>query len=401
MDLNASVHNLDKVDENASLTNECPMEEYTQAKRFIRTSLYVLAMLISLLGNSVIVWIVHKNRRMRTLTHYLIVNMAVADLMITVFHMPYKLQVQVTNSYAVVVGGLIGTLICKLVGYIQDVSIASSILSLMMISIDRFVVVLFPLKNATLLKRPRLVVIPIWIISVFMCSPLLYANKIEEYSGDFYCFEEWPPHFMTGRDYTVIQFTVLYALPLVVITALYSCIAVRVWHRTIPGHAAPNLNRGRRCLEARKQLLKLLIIIVSLFAICWLPYHVIFFLQFSESGYLNCGVPETIMFYCLFVGHANSAINPCIYFIIHNEYRKGLSQITRLISSLLCQATSFRCRFCKFRSFDLQVDPNDRNDATELPTSLPNVTPNDRQRYERNRAVHWRSARKSIDSTHV
>ena len=99
MDLNASVHNLDKVDENAGLTNECPVEEYTQAKRFIRTSLYVLAMLISLLGNSAIVWIVHKNRRMRTLTHYLIVNMAVADLMITVFHMPYKLQVQVCLLY--------------------------------------------------------------------------------------------------------------------------------------------------------------------------------------------------------------------------------------------------------------------------------------------------------------
>lgn len=396
MDLNTSVHNLDQIDENG-LTNECSVEEYTQAERVIRASLYVLAMLISLLGNSTIVWIVYKNRRMRTLTHYLIVNMAVADLMITVFHMPYKLQVQLTNSYAVVVGGLTGTLICKLVGYIQDVSIASSVLSLMMISIDRFVVVLFPLKNAALLKRPRLFVIPIWIISVFMCSPLLYANKIEEDFGDFYCFEEWPPLIMTGRDYTIIQFTVLYALPLVVITVLYSCIAVKVWHRTIPGQAAPNLNRGRRHLEARKQLLKLLIVIVSLFAICWLPYHVTFFLQFSDSGYLNCGVPETIMFYCLFVGHANSAINPCIYFIIHNEYRKGLLQSTRLLSSLLCQSTFFRCRFCKFRSFDLQVEPNDRNDGTELPSPLPNVAPNDRQSHETNRAINWSSAMNSID----
>ncbi|XP_068743058.1 QRFP-like peptide receptor isoform X1 [Montipora capricornis] len=350
-------------------TFDCPEEEeYTPVKRYTRTTLYVVAMLVSLFGNSTVVWIVRKNRNMRTLTHYLIVNMAVADLLITVFHMPYKLKVQLTNSYAVIVGGLIGTLICKLVGYIQDVSIASSILSLTVISVDRFLVVRFPLKHVTLLKRPRFVIVPIWIISAFMCSPLLYANKMIEYDGDFYCNEEWPPLRMTGSDYTIIQFTVLYALPLVIITVLYSCIVFKVWHRSIPGQAATEMHRGQRPhSQARKKLLKLLIIIVSLFAACWLPYHVIFFLNFFSEKYVHCDVPDTIMFYCLFVGHANSAINPCIYFVIHNEYRMGLIQLTRLICSPLRKLTFMRCRFRQFRSFDLQTASNDGSTPTEQP----------------------------------
>ena len=78
MDLNGSLFGGDDP------TFDCPEEEeYTPVKRYTRTTLYVAAMLVSLFGNSTVVWIVRKNRNMRTLTHYLIVNMAVADLLIT------------------------------------------------------------------------------------------------------------------------------------------------------------------------------------------------------------------------------------------------------------------------------------------------------------------------------
>lgn len=113
---NIATEYLEANEENV-LLSYCPEEEaYTSQKRFTRTTLYLVAMVISLLGNSAIIWIVRRNRRMRNLTHFVIVNMAIADLLITVLHMPYKLQVHFTNSYAVVVGGLTGKLICKLVG---------------------------------------------------------------------------------------------------------------------------------------------------------------------------------------------------------------------------------------------------------------------------------------------
>ena len=142
--------------EKNNLSSECQEEEgYTAQKRFTRTTLYLLAMTISLLGNSAVIMIVRKNRRMRSLTHYLIVNMAVADLLITIFYMPYKLQMQLTNRYAVMIGGPVGLLICELVSYTQDVSIACSVLPLMSIAIDRFMAIVFPFKRITLLQRTR------------------------------------------------------------------------------------------------------------------------------------------------------------------------------------------------------------------------------------------------------
>ena len=324
---------------------DCPEERpYTDQNRFVRTSLYLVVMVVSLVGNAIIICIVRKNRRMRNLTHYLIVNMAVADLLITVLHMPYRLQIQLTNSDAVVVGGLMGKLICKLVGYSQDVSIASSVFTLMGISVDRFMAVVFPLKRATLNHKARYVVGPIWIMSIVICSPLLYANKMEEYEGEFYCFEEWLPLVESetaGRYYTAVQFALFYVVPLIVVAVLYSCIAFKVWNRHIPGQR--HLPRARFYSVARKKLLRMFIVIVCLFAACWLPYHVVFFLQFFNDKYLYCLIPETIMFYCLFAGHANSAINPCIYFAIHKEYRKGFSQVMLPVCCLRFSTTISSC----------------------------------------------------------
>ena len=310
--------------------------------------------------------------------------MAIADLLITIFHMPYKLQVQLTSSYAVVVGGLTGKLICKLVGYTQDVSIACSVLSLMGISVDRFMAVVFPFKRALLYHKARYAVIPIWVVSFFICSPLLYANRMEEFEGDFYCYEEWSPlldPLTGGRNYTIIQFSLFYAVPLTVITVLYSCVAFRVWHRKIPGHAASQLRRARSHSATKKKLLRMLIIIVCLFAACWLPYHVVFFLQFSSDKYLHCNISETIMFYCLFVGHANSAINPCIYFAIHKEYRKGLIQVTRLICCQLGDVNYSGCLLRRFSSLNLQAAPG-RAERTDCPTSFPEMS-------NRKRSLEW------------
>lgn len=225
--------------ENFDSDVECPEEEtYTSKKRLARTALYLAAIVISMSGNTIIIWIVHKNKRMRNVTHFLIVNMAVADLLITVLHMPYKLQVQLTNSTAEVFGGLTGKLICKVVGYCQDVSIASSVLTLMAISIDRFMAVVFPLRRATLNHKARYVLVPIWIVSIVACSPLLYVNRMEEHEGEFYCYEEWTTLLdseTAGRDYTIMQFILFHIWPLIVITLFYSCIAFKDWNRHVPG----------------------------------------------------------------------------------------------------------------------------------------------------------------------
>lgn len=113
-------------------------------------------------------------------------------------------------------------------GYLQTGGLQSKFFHRLLCP-ERFTVVMCPFKRATLNHKARYTVIPIWIISIVMCSPLLYVNQLLEYEGKFFCHEEWTPLLISeiyspSRSYTVTHFALNYVLPLIFITVLYSCI---------------------------------------------------------------------------------------------------------------------------------------------------------------------------------
>ena len=313
-------------------SDHCAESEFTLTDQIVRSTLYCAAMLVSLLANSLLICVVRRNRRMRTVTHHLIVNMAVADLLITVFHMPYMLQVYVTGSHQLHVSGILATLTCKVAGFSQDLSIACSVLSLVAIAFDRFFAILFPLKKVLSQTRASSIIATVWLVSLMVCAPLLYANRMEEDDEGAYCYEDWSPGFdndTASRDFTVVLFVILYACPLVLISVLYSSIVYRVWRRQIPG--AHTGRRSHATQKARRKLLKLLIVVVGVFTLCWLPYYVQFFMEYFSNKYVDCSISDRLQFAGRFLGHINSAVNPCMYFILNKEYRNGVKQVCRCL----------------------------------------------------------------------
>ena len=314
-------------------SDPCAESEFTLTDQIVRSTLYCAAMLVSLLANSLLICVVRRNRRMRTVTHHLIVNMAVADLLITVFHMPYMLHVYVTGSHQLHVSGILATLTCKVAGFSQDLSIACSVLSLVAIAFDRFFAILFPLKKVITQTRTKSIIATVWLVSLMVCAPLLYANRMEEDDEGAYCYEDWSPGFdndTASRDFTVVLFVILYACPLVLISVLYSSIVYRVWRRPA---LSSSLRGGRFRGRTRRKVLKLLIIIVCVFLVCWLPYHVLFFMHYFTEKYHDCSPPEGVQFICRFSAHVNSALNPCLYFMLLKEYRKGLRECLCCVKS--------------------------------------------------------------------
>ena len=101
-------------------------------------------MLTSLLGNLAVIAIVSKNKRMRTTTNYLIANMAASDLLISAFAVPRELVQIFAGSNIWLLDGLAGSISCKLVYFLQDISTAVSIQSLVAIAVDRYQGVVFP-----------------------------------------------------------------------------------------------------------------------------------------------------------------------------------------------------------------------------------------------------------------
>ena len=100
----------------------------------------------SLVGNSLVIFVIFKNRGMRSTINYFIVNMASSDLLFTVFVTPRLIAALYLGPERWLVGGTFGSVLCKLDHFIQDISTAVSILRLVAIAFDRLYGVVFPMK---------------------------------------------------------------------------------------------------------------------------------------------------------------------------------------------------------------------------------------------------------------
>lgn len=290
---------------------------------------YAVIATISLIGNVLIVIVSRKSNRTRKTAYSLIVNMAVADLLTTIINVPESLIVEIRDTDEWM-QGVVGVILCKGLPFCQLICAFCSILSLLGIALDRFFAVC--LKRILTRKRCRIIIAISWIIPFIASAPVLVANNVTNTDGLLLCLEQWPAPFNSAkasRDYTTILFVLFYVLPLMTMAALYSRLIYTIWKRKHPG----NLCGKHKIIHSRskRRALKMFVTVVICFALCWLPYHVAYFLTAYDQKYHNCGLPENVDFVALFLAHASSAFNPCIYMTFDKKYRVGAKRMTKNI----------------------------------------------------------------------
>ena len=110
------------------------------------TSILAAIGIVTLVGNMLIVIAFIKTPSLRTSTNYYIVNMAVSDFLGPFFSWPlYASEGMLAPN--VFISGSLAAAVCKLGMYLRAVSLVVSVLSLVLIALDRFVATVFPLKQ--------------------------------------------------------------------------------------------------------------------------------------------------------------------------------------------------------------------------------------------------------------
>ena len=112
-------------------------------------------------------------------------------------------------------------------------------------------------------------------------------------------------------------------------SVLYTFVIHKLWVRKLPGNQTAQ--NQLHADKSKKKVLKMLLAVVILFALCWLPVYVTQFISFFDRKNFPCGPSATLSFMGYFLGHANSAINPAIYVIFNSNFRKGFRDV------LLCR----------------------------------------------------------------
>jgi len=294
------------------------------------TSAYCLILIFSLAGNTVIGIIVYKTKTMRKPINFFIVNMAMSDLLFPIFLIPWRIQTLYKDSW--LIGGPLGQVLCKLVSFLPKVSSTVSIQSLVLIAVDRFGAVVFPLRLPLISsKLCPFLILATWIVAMAIFSPQLFVNKVVEYPEMLVCQLHWSEVFGESSSYEhyMISYIVLFGfVPLVLIAILYITIYLKLKSKKIPGEQSTNAGQQRQ--QRERNVLKMAIAIVLGFAVCLLPITIFWcILLFTDTIiWPNCGDPY-FEYVARLIATANCAINPCICLIFSRNYRNGLKALFR------------------------------------------------------------------------
>ena len=293
------------------------------------TFAYCLIFLVSLAGNTGIGIIVYKTKTMRKPINFLIVNMAMSDILYPIFLIPRNIQLLYIKSW--LIGGPLGQALCKLVIFLIEVSNAVSIQSLVLIAVDRFGAVVFPLRSPLISsKLCPFLILATWIIAMAVNSPYLFSLNVVEYPRGLRCSgQRWKEVFgesSSFNHYAVSILIIFYIIPLVLIVILYITIYIKLKSQKIPGEQSANARQQRQQREGN--VLKMAIAIVLGFAVCWLPYFIAWFLVIFASDLRSCGLQYYKVF-AMLMTRINCAMNPCVCFIFSKNYRIGLKTLLR------------------------------------------------------------------------
>ena len=181
---------------------------------------YCLIFVVSLAGNTLIGIIVYKKKTIRKPNNYLIVNMAMSDLLSFILLIPWQVQKLYIDSW--LIGGPVGQALCKLVTFVRQVSDLVSIQSLVLIAMDRFGAVVFPLRSPLISsKLCPVFILATWIVAMSVTSPYLFTMKLFEYRGGLECWNHWDEVFgETFQNYFMVILITFIFIPFVLISIL-------------------------------------------------------------------------------------------------------------------------------------------------------------------------------------
>ena len=296
------------------------------AEKIGKTFALCLMSLVALAGNTVMGIIVYKTKTMRKPINFLIVNMAMSDLLVPIFWFPQDIQRLYINYW--LISGPLGQALCKLVKFFPLVSIAVSIQSLVLIAVDRFRAVVFPLRSPVISsKLCPFFILATWIIAMAVVSPYLFAYKLVKYPRGLVCARRWKEVFGESslfKNYFVPMLMIFVLIPLVSIAILYIIIYIKLKSQKTPGEQSASAGQQRQ--QRERNVLKMSIAIVLGFAVCLLPHCIVWLFLVFAPDIRSCGF-QYFDFFAYFMTRVNGAMNPCICFIFCKNYRTGLKNL--------------------------------------------------------------------------
>ncbi|XP_028677326.1 somatostatin receptor type 1 [Erpetoichthys calabaricus] len=274
--------------------------------------IYSVVCLVGLCGNSMVIYVILRYAKMKTATNIYILNLAVADelLMLSV---PFLVTSSLLHHWP------FGSLLCRLVLSVDAINMFTSIYCLTVLSIDRYIAVVHPIKAARY-RRPtiaKMVNLGVWIFSIMVILPIIiFSTTTPNSDGSVACNMQMPkPERQWMAVFVIYTFLMGFLFPVVAICMCYVLIIVKM--RVVALKAGWQQRK-----KSERKITLMVMMVVTVFVICWMPFYIVQLLNVFV-GQHNATVSQL----SVILGYANSCANPILYGFLSDNFKRSFQRI--------------------------------------------------------------------------
>ncbi|XP_071847081.1 neuropeptides capa receptor-like [Apostichopus japonicus] len=301
---------------------------------------YVLPLVLTLgfIGNSAFIFVIIRLKRMRTITNFYLLNLAIADISYLLTGVSEKL-VRTLSSPIDNDQGMYGSASCIIIYSLLDASSFASLFLVTLVTLEKFYAVCYPLKHRRVTGRERTVklVALCWILACVFASSLIPSYCLMLYActvwpeGELY--QDFPTRL--GGCWPVNDLAVdiahgIQTLPFFLVISpnivMYMKIIATLNNRVAASDEMKNSREKN--LRMRNVVARMLVVNGTLFFILAAPFHVLSLILMAAPLSSNSSddfyhVLDTLLPFCQLLLYMNSAINPFVYSATNARYRKA------------------------------------------------------------------------------
>ena len=334
---------------NATMAPTHPPIQYSFWEQ-VHSGFLILVVVTAVFGNGFVCMAVYKVRRLQKVSNYFLVSLAVSDILVALFSIPFRIYFEVNTEWQ------LGEHACKFWIFMDMLCSTASVVNLSLISVDRYLALSQSLRYLAIatVSRCRIGIAVVWGFSL--------ANSL-------FALHSWSPDsrfvyestcMKIDKTFYAVSTTLSIIIPLIVLIVLY-CLVFKIalaqkskilkneyftpepsedglMHRTNRPRSRTHTSPRRFAIRELKAT-KTLMIVVGAFLVCWLPLFVLVILQQYAPGYVENFPPKTQeilgLLFLYSLPQLNSCLNPYIYTCHNAEFREVFKVMIRKVLPIL------------------------------------------------------------------
>ncbi|CAL1532431.1 unnamed protein product, partial [Lymnaea stagnalis] len=291
----------------------------------------IVICLVALLGNTLVVVVVHRSRRVQSTTNYFVTSIAFSDALLVLFSAPFVCAQVVVQEWPA------GRVTCRVVRFLQFAAMSTTSFVLVAICIDRFYTVIYPLTFKVTRGTAKRMIVFAWVVSILISSLCIYFFDLVEVKDGRevnatrpVCPTLIPAKNWSGVFYAILCVTSQFLCPLVMVSIGYSRI---LWYvRTARNRARRSRRSEIPVPRTKVKMVKMLFSLTFITLMFYLPYYATQTVYcFSYRDYFS----GDVFIASFWIICASAAVKPVIYACKNSNFWRGCQEV-------LCMST-MRC----------------------------------------------------------